>query len=120
MRESNSHQRFWRPLSYHLTNPLYACHTFVSDDCLIIVQRKQSIVNIKNHNFQKYILVIFVCLIICYSPDLSQLYEVFFMRQNKLSDRFALICHTCFDTTNSIISFQRCFCHLMKLNLKTC
>ena len=23
MRESNSHQRFWRPLSYHLTNPLY-------------------------------------------------------------------------------------------------
>ena len=22
MRESNSHQRFWRPLSYHLTNPL--------------------------------------------------------------------------------------------------
>ena len=24
MRESNSHQRFWRPLSYHLTNPLYS------------------------------------------------------------------------------------------------
>ena len=23
MRESNSHQRFWRPLSYHLTNPLF-------------------------------------------------------------------------------------------------
>ena len=23
MRESNSRQRFWRPLSYHLTNPLY-------------------------------------------------------------------------------------------------
>ena len=23
MRESNSHQRFWRPLSYHLTNPLH-------------------------------------------------------------------------------------------------
>ena len=23
MRESNSHQRFWRPLSYHLTNPLW-------------------------------------------------------------------------------------------------
>ena len=22
MRESNSRQRFWRPLSYHLTNPL--------------------------------------------------------------------------------------------------
>lgn len=24
MRESNSRQRFWRPLSYHLTNPLYS------------------------------------------------------------------------------------------------
>ncbi len=24
MRESNPRQRFWRPLSYHLTNPLYA------------------------------------------------------------------------------------------------
>ncbi len=23
MRESNSHQKFWRLLSYHLTNPLY-------------------------------------------------------------------------------------------------
>ena len=33
MRESNSHQRFWRPLSYHLTNPLCkrltAAYTFV-------------------------------------------------------------------------------------------
>ncbi len=28
MRESNSHQRFWRPLSYHLTNPL--CAAFAS------------------------------------------------------------------------------------------
>ena len=29
MRESNSHQRFWRPLSYHLTNPLhYLPYTF--------------------------------------------------------------------------------------------
>ena len=29
MRESNSHQRFWRPLSYHLTNPLhYLLYTF--------------------------------------------------------------------------------------------
>ena len=27
MRESNSHQRFWRPLSYHLTNPLYCFRT---------------------------------------------------------------------------------------------
>ena len=26
MRESNSHQRFWRPLSYHLTNPLHYKH----------------------------------------------------------------------------------------------
>ena len=25
MRESNPRQRFWRPLSYHLTNPLYIC-----------------------------------------------------------------------------------------------
>ncbi len=43
MRESNSHQRFWRPLSYHLTNPLskptcknffYCCnYTYKSNDC---------------------------------------------------------------------------------------
>ena len=26
MRESNSRQRFWRPLSYHLTNPLSSRH----------------------------------------------------------------------------------------------
>lgn len=29
MRESNSRQRFWRPLSYHLTNPLY-CNSLLS------------------------------------------------------------------------------------------
>ena len=29
MRESNSHQRFWRPLSYHLTNPLYLISRYV-------------------------------------------------------------------------------------------
>ena len=29
MRESNSHQRFWRPLSYHLTNPLYLILRYV-------------------------------------------------------------------------------------------
>ena len=26
MRESNPHQKFWRLLSYHLTNPLYLIH----------------------------------------------------------------------------------------------
>ena len=30
MRESNSHQRFWRPLSYHLTNPLYVISVTVA------------------------------------------------------------------------------------------
>ena len=29
MRESNSRQRFWRPLSYHLTNPLYLILRYV-------------------------------------------------------------------------------------------
>ena len=29
MRESNSHQRFWRPLSYHLTNPLYCIRSLL-------------------------------------------------------------------------------------------
>ena len=28
MRESNSHQKFWRLLSYHLTNPLYTIDIF--------------------------------------------------------------------------------------------
>ena len=30
MRESNSHQRFWRPLSYHLTNPLQSIFYILS------------------------------------------------------------------------------------------
>ena len=29
MRESNSQQWFWRPLLYHLTNPLYVPKTFL-------------------------------------------------------------------------------------------
>ena len=29
MRESNSRQRFWRPLSYHLTNPLYSILLYI-------------------------------------------------------------------------------------------
>ena len=29
MRESNSRQRFWRPLSYHLTNPLYSVLLYI-------------------------------------------------------------------------------------------
>ena len=34
MRESNSHQRFWRPLSYHLTNPLYG-HCSLQVTCIV-------------------------------------------------------------------------------------
>ena len=40
MRESNSHQRFWRPLSYHLTNPL----CFVS---VAIIHTKGTVVKAK-------------------------------------------------------------------------
>ena len=35
MRESNSHQRFWRPLSYHLTNPLY--NLFLNTEYFFII-----------------------------------------------------------------------------------
>ena len=47
MRESNSHQRFWRPLSYHLTNPLYQRSVITSSttnkiitDHTVIVKRR--------------------------------------------------------------------------------
>ena len=36
MRESNSRQRFWRPLSYHLTNPLYSFVCLIVEHSLFI------------------------------------------------------------------------------------
>ena len=47
MRESNSHQRFWRPLSYHLTNPLYqrsvitssATNEIITDNAVVVKRR---------------------------------------------------------------------------------
>ena len=46
MRESNSHQRFWRPLSYHLTNPL----CFVS---VAIIHTKGTVVKAKLIKFAR-------------------------------------------------------------------
>ena len=38
MRESNSHQKFWRLLSYHLTNPLYIMNKALGKPkCFIIM-----------------------------------------------------------------------------------
>ena len=48
MRESNSRQRFWRPLSYHLTNPLFNCVSVsVTLDIYTIFIRRLSIGNFK-------------------------------------------------------------------------
>ena len=57
MRESNSHQRFWRPLSYHLTNPLYIFRAIVSNDCLISLQCNVQNVNIYFNIFSKFIAI---------------------------------------------------------------
>ena len=44
MRESNSHQRFWRPLSYHLTNPLYQRSVITSSTTNKIITDKAVVV----------------------------------------------------------------------------
>ena len=52
MRESNSHQRFWRPLSYHLTNPLSKPTCKISFT-VAIIHIKATIVKLIVHFYYK-------------------------------------------------------------------
>ena len=126
MRESNSHQKFWRLLSYHLTNPLYIIVlfqtiniiTYLIHFCKCTFKTSYKVRKIKH--FEKPVISIplrFISMILLRkTPSVSSaisadksapchfLHPAVFLRFGQALDRLVTVSSMCCHTSTSALS----------------